>query len=92
MLLGLEAKLTPGTTGGHYGGAGDLRTPPWRKPARPTGAKAGGVRCRTQRLEQQKRGQTWAGSFRSVSFASQSGVQAGVRDGVWNREAGARVQ
>lgn len=42
MLLGLEAKLTPGTTGGHYGGAGDLRTPPWRKPARPTGAKGGG--------------------------------------------------
>lgn len=90
-LLRLEAKLKPGTIGGHYGGAGDSRPSPWRKPAPPTTDARGG-RCRTQRLEQRKRGQTWVGSFRSVSFASQSGVQIRVRDGVWKGEASARIQ
>lgn len=38
-LLRLEAKLKPSTTGGCYGGAGDLRMPPWRKPVPPTDAR-----------------------------------------------------
>lgn len=42
-LLRLEAKLKPGTISGHYGGAGDSRPPPWRKPAPPTDARRGAM-------------------------------------------------
>lgn len=35
---------------------------------------------------------TDSGSFRSISFASQSCVEIGVHDGVWKEEAGASAQ